>query len=889
MAGPLSSLEDRVKDISPFHKVDSCKDALAVPGVLNNPPYSDPRLFKVCMSLIYTGTTSDAWPCSNFFGDLVRIENTKERELQEDLRVDRHIIVKQINRLSYLSYGQFKMDTKLPVTIEQAIRDSGRGPKEFKNDIRIVYNPSDFSDPSPRTSYMDRTANKEEFIIYPEVGNTFSLNSNIFERLGARVIQKFSATIQQDKSCIIEFTLDIHQIGKVEYSTRIDNRLKAVPGNIPVAGTECAAQFFSGNPAKNTWFNTNRNNLSREYIKKGICYIVCKEFFGDIMIALFSLYYKQYAPNEEYKKAAIFTADNALTAVCKAWKINFVSKNWKQTKQTQECVAVLYNTSPEQELPVNKQRVVDTIMKLNTILKDNLENIIAMPEETYIQDVGKLNEFHKNFLGKIVRLIEQTNNELATVTGQDGIHNVNKITETLTDFEKQIKLYKVANVVRSVNPPRFARSISNPFKYVPSLPHIVMRGEFVITLQRLKSFDALLRGAEGIYTRDEIRNLEGVDALRRLQVAQDMVPLGRLRKVRQWGGTRKLKKTKTQMQIGGGFIFDKLPRPTEKNAREVYDVLDDPEILFQYQELYPTETLLTIIRRYIEEDYVMDIYNQLHFLFDINCVVCYNLTVLKILIADLSNVVLTSDIRYLNINQWSLYYSYLIENKVRPPSKLIYSSASSQANTFKSLAFVSTPRQSPAVDIAHRLSFGNFELGAAAAPAPATAAQGPSQNTLGSRTIVANNQSTTSEASAAVPNGYKTPTKPLGKIITSAPTLPVRTKKPMSPSASSPATARGPLGNPRSILRFVAAREAAAAAERALARAKADEAAKAESARGTKRGRSSNSASKGLNSSYGPLPLPLSLVPPPPPTPQILGKKGTRKLRPTNRRRRTRK
>jgi hypothetical protein len=645
MAAP-ATLVDLVQNLDGFHRLDSCKDAIsATTSILNNPPLSDPVLFRRCMNVIY-GTDVRVWPCASYSTILGRFEDEKENALKQIPGV----LIKQINRLDYPeSYGQVPRDTKLPMSITHAIRDSGRGPKEFKKDIKILYNPSDFTDPSSRTSIVDADRNGEEFELYPVASREFRLDKPIFDKLlgVGNIINYFSATINADNTCDIGFEIVINRTS-YRYTSRIGANLNAIPGHPPIAGTESAAEFFTGNPTKNKWFNVNKTNVNTETIKKGVCYIICKEFFGDIMIALFGLYYKVNEP-EAAKKAAVFTGDNALTAVCKAWKVNFVSKNWKQTSETQECVAVLFNASLADELRANKEKLVRDIIVLNESIRTHIKTIIETSDGTSIKDVGNLNIFHKTLLKVMDNYIESINRNISTLTSDEASRFwVSSNGTSLVEFEKYLKLYKVAPFIRSSRPIIFARSISNPFKFIPGI-NINIKGEFVTNLQRLRNVQSLRIILQEIVEADELTRILQPASISSAEEAPVVEGHGRMRRS-QHGGTRRKRKYK---QRGG-----------------TYDDLEDSEALREYQENEPTRTLKMIIAHYIEDNYVEDIYNHLYFLFDINCVVCYNLLVLKILIMDLSrDTLLSTDLNTLNYKEWIDYYNYLIKNRSRPLMK----------------------------------------------------------------------------------------------------------------------------------------------------------------------------------------------------------------------------
>lgn len=450
-----------------FHILDICKDATeATPPILKNT--RNPRnLYEDSMMTLFN-TRDNIILCRSYKGALHTLETAATTE---------GAIVKQINRLT----SPLGLDTGIPQSIEKCIRDSGPSASSFNPAITILFNPSDYTDPSSRTE-VPPVAEK-----FPVNGGTFHIGDDVFDRIigVSSPVRNFSATMMEDNTCRVGFSIVIGD-NTYNYQTIISSNFQQ--------GTENGGEFFTttgvppqpaGNPKKNTFFNnnnakynallqTNKHQEAEDILARAIAYIVSKEYFGDILIAMVALKYKETGANN----AAIFTSDNALTAICKMWNLNVVSKNWNRSSSTEESVAILYNANPAEELRRNKEQIKLSVTRWNRAISERLQYVVNSVRQ--IKHLGDITEGQKKFIRSIIEYIERINAVVSEITND----------EDLPIFRKEVVKYQIKNMIHSIEGETvtFVRGIKHMFRTVPDTVagKIDIPGEFVETLQRMR-------------------------------------------------------------------------------------------------------------------------------------------------------------------------------------------------------------------------------------------------------------------------------------------------------------------------------------------------------------------------------------------------------------------
>lgn len=545
-----------------FHILDICKDATEAAIPITKEPSS-----------LYGATIKTLFRAKD---DVIRCSNYKKKLLAIEKGVTIDGIVKPINRLtSPLNV----LDTGIPLSIRKCIRDSGASASSFNESITILYNPSDYTDPSSRTAVP---VDAEKF---PLPGTPFHIGEDVFNRIVRQdsPVKSFTAVMNDDDTCTIQFNL-FFAAREYVFTSTISSDFTEGDGN--------AREFFtttgdppepSGNPKKNTFFSkmnssyraliANRNfEASRNLLARGIGYIVSKEYFGDILIAMVALKYKQQGSGD----AAIFTSDNALTAICKMWKINVVSKNWNRSSSTEESVAIMYDEDPAQELINNKEQIKDSVLRWNTNIRNRL---LAVDINKEIKHLGRVTQQQKEFIDSIIAYIERINEGVSVIPTDLG--------EDLPTFRKALVQYQIKNMIHSIegNMITFVRGIKYMFRTIPDsiIGKIDIPGEFLETLQRMRS-----------NSRPPFRTY-GV--------------------IRRGGG---------KIQRAGGKIQRIAKKQKGGNLEDDIDI-------------DPTGVLKSIISRNIdpqgEETAVDDIYNFLYMIYNIECKICYDEDVIRNLIS----------------------------------------------------------------------------------------------------------------------------------------------------------------------------------------------------------------------------------------------------------------
>ena len=460
-----------------FHNLDVCKDAeqARVKVTLAHTPKGT-TLFEAATKALGFGS------CKGYGAKLEKFEH----QIQKKIDSDKDVIQKQINRLEKPAMSSRAVkDTGLPLSIKFAIRDSGPNADTFRSDIKYLEVPSDYSDPATRTPLQGRAPR------FPPTDKPLKIGHEVFSMmLGKDIIRDFSAVMAKDNSCMISFKVAYSYMGKqheVAYATKVGANYTSRGA---VAGTKDASDFFQGNPEKNTYFNQNqsawtiRKSAAEQAAILGdaISYLICKEFFGDVLIALIARKYKVAGSPEG--ATAVFTSDNALKSLCSLLQVDYVAKNWSSSAR-EEGVACLFSANPAAELEAGKAKIIGDVIAWNNVLIDQVSaHIIEGNEFNGIGDITKSQiEFFQRFF---IPYTQAINAYLPTVSTKDA--------RSLKEFREDIIRYQVVPVLKDLRGDVviLVRGVYSPFKYVPTtvpppagFPEL--KTEFVTYLHKIRN------------------------------------------------------------------------------------------------------------------------------------------------------------------------------------------------------------------------------------------------------------------------------------------------------------------------------------------------------------------------------------------------------------------
>jgi hypothetical protein len=257
-------------------------------------------------------------------------------------------------------------------------------------------------------------------------------------------------------------------VNGINYIADIDSEYK--PLLIKKFDSLDASHFMTGNPDKNAWFNENATNITEETIQEGVVRLVCKEFFGDVLIALVALAYKKYHESDENSLescAAVFTGDYPLTSLCITLKVNVVSRLRKDYKS--ECMAYLFIDNDD-ILHREKMAEIDTIIKNNVLCRNELitlrKNICAgvrvkiehIDEELDMRTKAAEARAVASFLFYIAVVINGIIANLHHLKGDeidvDNEINIRDTSESFIRFKQKISKYSIPSIIRRINKTR---------------------------------------------------------------------------------------------------------------------------------------------------------------------------------------------------------------------------------------------------------------------------------------------------------------------------------------------------------------------------------------------------------------------------------------------------
>jgi hypothetical protein len=378
-----------------------------------------------------------------------------------------------------------------------------------------------------------------------------------------------------------------------------------------VAGAKDASPFFQGNAKKNTYFNKNESGWAIGKTPKeqaailgdAISYLICKEFFGDVLIALIARKYKVAGSPEG--AAAVFTSDNALKCLCSLLQVDYVAKNWIKSGR-EEAVACLFSANPAAELEAAKAKIIEDIIAWNKNIIEGVKfHVIQGNVFKGIGDITLLQiKFFQDFF---IPYTDNINEHLLTLSTKDK--------RSLVEFREDIIRYKVTPVLKSVagNVVTLVRGVYNPFKYVPKevkappLEFSEIKTEFVTYLQKI---------------RKEVKPF-----------AETRVQLGK-RRVRGGAGTAERKMEENTVAI------DENPTKVLKDTIE---------------RLLPGFELYDVSGRIDTED----IYTYLFTIYDIDCKISFN----EVVIEELINGFLNGDAPTMDFAEVRTMYNTLLKSQ----------------------------------------------------------------------------------------------------------------------------------------------------------------------------------------------------------------------------------
>ena len=587
------------KSFHNLHKLDMCKDAQE--ATVKVRLALSPKVKTLFNESIKTlGNVQ----CNSYVMKLKSLEN----KIQEEIDSHTKVIQKQINRLDKpaMSYREVK-DTGLPLSIKLAIRDSGPTANSYRSDIEYLEVPSDYSDPATRTPLQGKAPR------FPPTDKPLEIGQEVFLMMLGKenVISDFRAVMAKDNSCTISFTITYTYNQSQEtvlYATKVGANYKSKEA---VAGAKDASPFFQGNAEKNTYFNENESKWTikrtpkeqAETLGDAISYLICKEFFGDVLIALIARKYKVAGSPEG--AAAVFTSDNALKCLCSLLQVDYVAKNWIKSGR-EEAVACLFSANPAAELEAAKAKIIEDIIAWNKNIINGIE--FHVNDENEFKGIGDITPLQiKFFLEFFIPYTNKINKHLEAVSTNDK--------RSLVDFREDIIRYKVTPVLKSVagNVVTLVRGVYNPFKYVPKevgdppkgFPEI--KTEFVTYLQKISK---------------EVK-----------AVGEARVQLGK-RKVRGGAGTAERKMEEDTVAI------DENPTKVLKDTIE---------------RLLPGFELYDVSGRIDTED----IYTYLFTIYDIDCKISFN----EVVIEELINGFLNGDAPTMDFAEVRTMYNTLLKSQ----------------------------------------------------------------------------------------------------------------------------------------------------------------------------------------------------------------------------------
>ena len=246
--------------------------------------------------------------------------------------------------------------------------------------------------------------------------------------------------------------------------------LKGILGSPKIEKPELHG-IFDGNTVKNTFFNDNRRNMTYMNKLKGVLFIFCKEFLGDVFIGLIG---KHYAMNNEEDDCSVFTCDGVLSTFLHLTSVSHVVKN--RGEGFSEAIFVRFSVGDPEELR-NAMLNDAKLLFLNSVISHNddllkVSQLIKERTITEIDQVGsilqnpKIDEYFKSFNESIVNIIKFLEEGKDDGQVRDDIDNVDM---NLEDFKDTYKIFKVQPIFTKLvngDEVQISRCLKDPFNQV---------------------------------------------------------------------------------------------------------------------------------------------------------------------------------------------------------------------------------------------------------------------------------------------------------------------------------------------------------------------------------------------------------------------------------------
>lgn len=304
------------------------------------------------------------------------------------------------------------IEWQIPECIKIAIQDSGVAPVRIHSRMRnYLVTPGTYLDTAPKTKIND-------LLTYTFFG-FHSLADAIFQEI-QMPIHSFSATLQTNKECFIQF---MHKNKQVQVSFNA--------AQIPAGPMK---EFFLGNTEKDKWFKGNPTNT----IKSDI-YILCKELGDLLQIVYGRLYMEHY---NQMDSVCIFTCDKPASLRAQLLGVPSIILNENKKEQYMEDIYTFTQTSTDsaikhfhfQHMSKNNASVISTINKvlLSGFYKNRYQHSIPLREPV------------RNYLRQIIQIIMNKTNDI-----MQEMHAPKCQTMTLEEFRQYIYTFQALPVFDS--------------------------------------------------------------------------------------------------------------------------------------------------------------------------------------------------------------------------------------------------------------------------------------------------------------------------------------------------------------------------------------------------------------------------------------------------------
>ena len=274
--------------------------------------------------------------------------------------------------------------------------------------------------------------------------------------------------------------------------------LKGILGSPKIEKPELHG-IFDGNTVKNTFFNDNRRNMTYMNKLKGVLFIFCKEFLGDVFIGLIG---KHYAMNNEEDDCSVFTCDGVLSTFLHLTSVSHVVKN--RGEGFSEAIFVRFSVGDPEELR-NAMLKDAKLLFLNSVISHNddllkVSQLIKGRTITEIDQVGlilqnpKIDEYFKSFNESILNIIKFLEEGKDAGQVRYDIDNVDMSLENFKDTYKMFKVQPIFTKLVNGDEVQISRCLKDPFNNV-------MRNSVGITAQNVNTlfinFLISIKGKQG--------------------------------------------------------------------------------------------------------------------------------------------------------------------------------------------------------------------------------------------------------------------------------------------------------------------------------------------------------------------------------------------------------